>query len=126
MLHKGALRGSLRSWRRVTVADSKPALQTKHFFPFVRMVRAMGGKALLADIMRLRSADNVEEAGMELVGILVERLPDAENEVMEFLALFTGTPREELEEQPLEELFETLKTLIADSNFLDFFKSAVK
>ena len=104
----------------------KPTLKTKHFFPFVRMVRAIGGKAFLADIMRLRSADNVEEAGMELMGILVDRLPDAENEVMDFLSLFTGMPREELEEQPIEELFETLKTLVMDSKFFDFFKSAAK
>lgn len=104
----------------------KPTLKTKHFFPFVRMVRAIGGKALLADITRLRSADNVEEAGMELVGILVERLPDAENEVMDFLALFTETTREELEEKPIDELIQAIKALVADSNFIDFFRSAVK
>jgi len=114
--------------RRGIVAE-KPTLQTKHFFPFLRMVRAIGGKELLGEIMRLREKANqgdVEAAGMELVGILVERLPDAENEVMGFLSLFTGTPREELEEQPIEELFETLKTLVTDSKFFDFFKSAAK
>lgn len=112
------------------MAKTKQAhLKTKHFFPFVRMVKALGGKTLLADIMRLRgkaTEGQTEEAGMELVGILVDRLPEAENEVMEFLALFTETPREQLEEKPIEELIQTIKELVVDARFLDFFKSAAK
>lgn len=111
-------------------------LKTKLFFPFVRMVRALGGKALLAEIMKLRKDASAkskgkenealtEEMGVELVGVLIERLPDAENEVMEFLALFTGKSREEIEEQPIEETIGTIKDIVTDPKFLDFFKSAV-
>lgn len=115
----------------------KPRLLTIHFFPFTRMVRAMGGKALLSEIMRLRKEASKrgqaeeaegfgEELGMELMGILLDRLPDAENETLDFLALFMGISREELEQQPIDETINALVELVRDANFLDFLRSAVK
>jgi len=111
-----------------------PKLQTKHFFPFVRMVRALGGKQLLAEILKLRREASkqkgkdvdelTEEVGVEIMGILIDRLPDAENEIFDFLSAFTGRSRQEIEDQPITETIDMVRQIVSDPTFLDFFKSA--
>lgn len=101
-------------------------LQGKHFFPFVRLLRALNVRNNLRQIAELmrKHGGLTEELGVEVVGLLLEALPNAENEAFEFLALYTGRSVEELKEAPFEELADVLTQLIQDPSFAAFFKRA--
>lgn len=114
---------------------AKNKLKTKHFFPFVRMVRAMGGRKLIATIeSALKDSKGkggsegkiTDEAALGLIGTLIELLPNAEDETMDFLALFMEKSREEVEEQPIDETVNAIVDLFKDTKFMDFLNSASK
>src|SRR5690606_32682958 len=105
-------------------------LKTKLFFPFARAVRALGVKDLLEKIERALKESGGElttEAGLRIFGELVERLPDAEDQVLDFLALFLEKSREEVDEMDLvEETIPAVKAVFQDVKFPDFLRSALE
>lgn len=105
-------------------------LKTRLFFPFVRAVRALGAKDVLSSVERAMKENDgtmTSEAGIRIVGELIERLPDAEDEVLDFLALFLGKSREEVEEMDLfEETLPAVQAIIQDTKFPDFLRSALE
>lgn len=107
-------------------------LKTKHFFPFIKMIRALDIKDELKEIFRKtrgKSASELEqlddEEGIDYVFLFVEKLPNAEKEVMEFLSVYTEKTREEVGDMELDEVFGVLKEVVTDEKFLGFFKQAV-
>ena len=112
-------------------------LKTKHLFPFLKLIRAMGIKDLLQRLSRLwqdakAKADTPEaqaaasgQLGLDMVAMLLERVPDAESEFYGFLTCYTGKARAELEELGVDELVALLKQVLAEANFASFFRSAV-
>lgn len=104
-------------------------LKTKVFFPFVRAVRALGAKELLEHIESVLQENDgqlTQSAGLAIFGAIVERLPDAEDEVMDFLAVFLGKSREEIEEMDLfEETLPAVEAVFRDVRFPDFLRSAL-
>jgi hypothetical protein len=114
-------------------------LKAKHLFPFLKLIKAMGAKDLLQRLARLwkeakekaggtdtEAAQVVmEEIGLDVVAMLLEKVPDAENEFFGFLSVYTGKKREELDELSFEELVEILKGIVQEANFSSFFQSAV-
>lgn len=104
-------------------------LQTRLFFPFVRAVRALGAKDVLLAIERAMKDNGgqlTNEAGLQVLGELVERLPDAEDEVLDFLAQFLGKTRDEVEEMDLfEETLPAVEAVFRDVKFPDFLRSAL-
>lgn len=125
-----------------TITLDKPKLRTSLFFPFLRMIRAMNGPKLIQEFNRLskRAAEEAKAAGddptaiaeaqnrmgMEFAALLIQYIPDAENEVLDFLAKFSGKTRKEIEDQDLFETFELVKELFRDPRFGDFLRSAAK
>jgi hypothetical protein len=108
-------------------------LKTKHLFPFLKLIRAMGIKDLLGRLAQMWSQPKDAEAkdalagqlGLDIVAMLLERAPDAEAELYAFLTAYTGKARAELEELSVEELIALLKQVLAEANFSAFFKQAV-
>jgi len=126
-----------------TETVTKPRrLKTSLFFPFLRMVRAMDGPKLFKEITAMQAkgkklekeagdddetiAEAKNEMGMELFGVVLDVLPDAEEETMDFLTRFTGLSRAELDEQDLEVTIGQVIEVFQDARFMDFLRSAVK
>ncbi len=126
----------------VEVTQDRPKLTTSLFFPFLRMIRAMNGPKLIQEFNRLskRAAEEAKAAGddpavvaeaqnrmgMEFATLLLQYLPDAEDETLDFLARYSGKSRKEIEDQDLFETFELVKQLFQDPRFGDFLRSAAR
>jgi hypothetical protein len=111
-------------------------LITKHLFPFIRMINKLNIKEDLKEFYLNKIdvsgktdkeiARIEDERGMDFVFLILEKLPQAENEVYDFLALYSGKTVEELQEAELEETISLLTTLFQDKLFTAFFQQAVK
>lgn len=107
-------------------------LKTKHFFPFIKMVKALDIKDELKEMYRLvkENPDNLEqldeEKGIDFLFLLIEKLPNAEREVMNFLSVFLDMTVEEVQEMELDETVQTIYGVFTDPNFKVFFQRAVK
>lgn len=103
------------------------ALTAKHLFPFLRMIKAMQLKESLKDLVKLfKSSKTVtEEQGIALIWeLFVEGLPNAEKETFEFLAVYSGKSREEIEQLPIEDLLEIIKQLVKEPQLKSFLSRA--
>ena len=117
-------------------------LRTEHLFPFLKLIRAMGAKDLLQRLSKAwqeakAKTDNsgvedaeavatvTEKIGLDVVAMLLEKVPDAENEFFAFLSVYTGKSRDELNKLSFQELIDILKQLVEEGNFGSFFQSAV-
>jgi len=108
-------------------------LKTKHFFPFVKAVKALDIKNELKEMYQklqgktekeLEELDGLE--GFDYVYIFIEKLPNAEKEIMNFLSIFLEKEPKEVEEMPIDEMISIFKELFKDPNFKVFFQAAVK
>lgn len=72
----------------------------------------------------LKNLDNLE--GFDYLYVFIDKLPNAEKEVMSFLSVFLEKPVKEVEEMGIEEMFKTIMELFKDPLFKTFFQSAVK
>jgi hypothetical protein len=72
----------------------------------------------------LSNLDEME--GFDYLYLFIEKLPNAEKEVMNFLSLFLEKPLKEIEDIPFAEMWKTISGLFADPNFKSFFQQAVK
>lgn len=108
-------------------------LKTKHFFPFVKAVKALDIKEELKEIFQktrgkteeeLEQMDEVEQ--FDYLYIFIDKLPNAEKEIMSFLVVFLEKDKKEVEEMELTEMFNVFQDIFKDPNFQTFFRSAVK
>jgi hypothetical protein len=107
-------------------------LKTKHLFPFIRMVRALKLKEEAKGFMELLKTENKslqdldDEKGMDFFFIFIDKMADAEDEVLHFVSLFVDKSRTEVDEMELMEVWEILKQLFKDPNLKVFFTQALK
>lgn len=108
-------------------------LKTKHFFPFIKMVKALDIKDELKEIYNKTKGKKKEdldqldkEEGIDYLFLFIEKLPNAEKEVMDFLALYTGKSKGDLDELDIDDTWNILKDLFMDEKFKVFFQRAVK
>lgn len=108
-------------------------LKTLHFFPFIKMIKALNIKNELKEIynkVRDKSVQELEnldkEAGIDFIFMFVEKLPDAEKEVMNFLCIYLDKTLDEVNQIPLDEMVKTIYEVFKDPNFQTFFRQAVK
>jgi hypothetical protein len=108
-------------------------LKTKHFFPFIKMIKALEIKEDLKAFYQkvqgktkeeLENLDSLE--GFDYLYLFIEKLPNAEKEVMNFLSMFLEKPVNEIEEMALDEMWKVISDLFKDPLFKTFFQSAVK
>lgn len=111
-------------------------LTAKHLFPFIRMIAKLNIKQQLKEFyfnkvdVNGKTPEEIEniknERGFDFVFIVLEKLPNAEKEVFEFLALYSGKTVQELQEAEIPELMDLLKQVFQDKSFTSFFQQAVK
>lgn len=108
-------------------------LKTKHFFPFIKMVKALDIKDALKEMYQKVKGKSQEELaqmdeteGIDYLFLFVEKLPNAEKEFYEFLSVYLDKSIPELKDMDLLELIETIKDIFQDPNFKAFFQRAVK
>jgi hypothetical protein len=108
-------------------------LKTKHFFPFIKMIKALNIKEELKSIYQktkgktnddLKKLDDDE--GIDYLFLFIEKLPDAEKEVLGFLSIFLDKPIKDIEEMAIEEMWKIISELFEDPSFKTFFRQAVK
>ena len=108
-------------------------LKTKHFFPFIKMVKALNIKGDLKSFYQKskgKSAEELEELdgteSFDYLYVFIEKLPNAEKEVMNFLIVFLEKPQKDVDEMEIIEVYNVIKGVFQDPNFQTFFQAAVK
>lgn len=108
-------------------------LKTKHFFPFIKMVKTLDIKNELKEIYQKtkgKSQDELanldKEEGFDYLFLFIEKLPNAEKETLHFLSVFLDKPIKEIEEIPITEMWNVISGVIQDPNFMVFFQQAAK
>lgn len=112
------------------------ALTVKHLFPFLKLMKALNIKDELKKLMKNKvdatgmdeeqQAEVMQERGIEMVFMLMEKMPDAEREIKSFLALYSDQTLEQIEELPVEEFIDLIKQFFAEPQLKSFFKQAAK
>ena len=111
-------------------------LTVKHLFPFLKLMKALNikeefknvikNKIDVTDLDEAQQSELLQERGMDLVFMLMEKMPSAEREIKSFLALYADKSLEEIEELPVEEFIDLIKQFFAEPQFKSFFKQAAK
>lgn len=112
------------------------SLTGKHLFPFVRMIAKLNIKQQLKELylntinVKGKTLEEVEQIkndrGFDFIFLILEKLPNAEKEVFDFLSLYSGKTVEELQEAEIPELLELLKQVFQEKSLISFFQQAVK
>ena len=108
-------------------------LKTKHFFPFIKMVKALDIKEDLKSFYQKsqgKSKEELEELdgveSFDYLYVFIEKLPNAEKEVNNFLCVFLEKPQKDVDEMEIIEVYNVIKGVFQDPNFQTFFQAAVK
>ena len=108
-------------------------LKTKHFFPFIKMVKALDVKDLLKEFHQKSKGKTEEELdgldeleSFDYLYVFVEKLPNAEKEVNNFLCVFLEKPQKDVDEMEIAEVYNVIKGIFQDPNFQTFFQAAAK
>jgi hypothetical protein len=112
------------------------ALKTKHLFPFLRMIKKLNIKDDFkrmtnqkADVTGLSEEEKLavmQDKGVDLFFLLIEKSPDAEKEIFEFLSVYVEKSVDEIEEQDIMETKSQIEQLFKERLFTDFFQRATK
>jgi hypothetical protein len=112
------------------------ALTVKHLFPFLKLMKALNIKDELKTLLKNKidvtdlddAAQNelMQERGLDMVFMLMTKMPDAEREIKSFLALYSDQTLEDIEALPIEEFIDLIKQFFAEPQFKSFFKQAAK
>jgi hypothetical protein len=97
------------------------------------MIKALDIKNELKEIyQKVKGKNNDEltnldqEQGIDYLFLFIEKLPEAEKEVMSFLSLLLEKPIDEVQEIPFNEMASIIIDVFKDPNFKAFFQLAVK
>jgi hypothetical protein len=109
-------------------------LKTKHFFPFVKMIKALDLKDAFKEMYEKAKGKSEEELskldqsgeGIDYLFILIDKLPQAEKETYHFLQVYTDKTKEEIENMDLDEVIAILREVLEDEKFKVFFQQAMK
>jgi hypothetical protein len=112
------------------------ALTTKHLFPFLKLMRALNIKDEFKAIYRQKHTfegltedeigQQVDDKGIDLIFLLMEKFPNAEKEIKAFLAIYADKSAEEMDNMPVDEFFALIKQFLKEPAFKSFFSQAVK
>ncbi len=108
-------------------------LKTKHFFPFIKLIKALDIKNEFKEMYSKAKGKTEEELeeldkteGLDYMFMLIEKLPNAEKETFNFLSVYTGKSKEDIEEMEIDEIAEVIKTVLMDEKLQVFFQQAMK
>lgn len=102
------------------------------FSDVFRVARIISKTDTKNDIINLMQKGNKKDAdsekiGMEFFGLLLDKLPLAENEIYDFFAVITGKNKKDIAESELSEILELFNDIVATNKDLkSFFISALR
>lgn len=117
------------------------SLQAKDLFLLTRVISAIGIKQLAevfnskVDITavasdEMSSEDAVREVGygtiIEIVGIVIDNLPNCQNDLFKFLAAISDLTEKKVAELPLGDFVNMVTDVVQMKEFRDFFTQAAK
>lgn len=112
------------------------ALTTKHLFPFLKLMKALNireefkkiyrNKAQMEGMTEQEMNVQIEERGIDLIFMLIEKMPDAEREIKQFLSIYADKTLEEVDSLPVDEFIALIKQFLQEPQFKSFFTQAVK
>lgn len=112
------------------------ALTTKHLFPFLKLMKALSikddfkkiyrNKATIEGLSETEINAMIEERGIDIIFTLLEKMPDAEKEIKQFLCIYADKTMEEMQDMPIDEFIALIKQFLAEPQFKSFFQQAVK
>lgn len=108
-------------------------LKTKHLFPLIKMVKKLDIKDDIKQFLGSiegKTKDELQEMdkekGFDLLYIFIEKLPQAEEEIYEFLSTYTEKKIGQIKELDVFELFELVKSAFKNEAFKSFFTQVMK
>lgn len=112
------------------------ALTVKHLFPFLKLMKALNVKEEIKNIIKNKvdvtglsdeqKDEIMQDKGIEMMFGLMEKMPDAEREIKQFLTIYADKSLEEIEALSVEEFITLVKQLFAEPSFKSFFTQAAK
>ena len=112
------------------------ALTSKDLFPLARIIGKIGVGEFRKVFESPDVMDKISEGGdlnavglavvMDVASIIIEHLPDAENEIYLFLASLSGLSRDDLEVMPPADFVGLIVDVVQRPEFKDFSKLAAK
>jgi len=97
-----------------------------------KIITAIGAKQFkdCFKVEDFKKGGNVEELGFnivfDIVGIILDNFPRAEEEIQAFLASLTGKKVKEIKEMPFADYGEMIMDVVTKEDFKDFFKRVMK
>lgn len=104
----------------------KAQLKTIHIFKVLEISKKVGLTEDLSGLMNQGGAADAETFGGQVFGKLLENIDKAEVEIFELLADVFGKTVAEVEDQPIRETFDMIKSVFASEGILDFFSEPEK
>lgn len=111
-------------------------LTVKHLFPFLKLMKALNirdefkhllkNKVDVSDLDEIQQSELLQEKGIDLIFMLMEKMPNAEKEIKSFLAIYSEKPLEEIEQLSIDEFINLIKQFFNEPDFKSFFSQAVK
>src|SRR5690606_5673050 len=105
------------------------SLKTGHLFPLLRLIRALNIREDLRKLFTDATGKSEEEQeqlarqrGFEAIYLLLERLPDAEQEAKEFIGAITGKTPAEVDDMPIDEMINAVRSVRTPEVMRLFFK----
>lgn len=109
-------------------------LQARDIFPMSKIIGAIG----LDDIKAIFAKDEVRDAmsgkgdvnavgtelAIDIAGVIIEHLPNVENDLYNLLASLTGSKPKAIAEMPLGDFANLVIDVLQSEGFSDFFKAA--
>jgi hypothetical protein len=112
------------------------SLTVKHLFPFLKLMKALNIREDFkqvfknrVDVSEMTDDDKnqlLQERGLDMVLMLMEKMPTAEKEIKSFLALYSDKSLDDIENMPVEDFIDLIKQFFAEPQFKSFFTQAVK
>lgn len=111
-------------------------LKACDIFPFVRILKKIGisnlKDYLTLDKIKELSSGDVDQSVVgydflfEIMGIVVDHLPDCENEIFKFMSGLSGLTVEQLQDLPIGEFLDGVMGVFKKHEFKDFYQAVSK
>ena len=111
-------------------------LQAQHLFLLTRVIAKLDLKSIAnifagkVDVEKLEGEDAVRAVGydtvFEIVGLVIEKLPDCQNDLFKFLAAISNLNEKQVAALPLNQFVEMVSDVVRKDEFADFFTACAK
>lgn len=111
-------------------------LQAQHLFLLTRVIGKLDLKSIASvfaskvDVDKVDGEDAVRSVGydtaIEIVGLVIEKLPDCQNDLFKFLATISNLNEKQVAALPLNHFVNMVSDVVRKDEFADFFTACAK